>query len=64
MARAPDSWRISVVIPHNPHCIIVQSCCMVYEYSRVNAEQAHPVSIVVGAGAQRFGLYTGSAKES
>ena len=63
LARAVDSWRIF------PRVFITTYIFLLYKvviwYMELNAptmEQSGLVSIVVGAGAAWFGLYTGTSK--
>jgi len=65
LARAVDSWRIF------PRVFISTYIYLLYKvviwYMNIPAptmEQSGLVSIVVGAGAARFGLYTGSRAKS
>ena len=64
LAKAVDSWRIF------PRIFITVYILLLYEVvhwfmglSDPNTQQAGLVSIVVGAGAAWFGLYTGSSKK-
>ena len=64
LAKADDSWRIF------PRIFITVYIVLLYEVvhwfmglSDPNTQQAGLVSIVVGAGAAWFGLYTGSSKK-
>ena len=63
LAKAVDSWRIF------PRVFITTYIFLLYKvviwYMELNAptmEQSGLVSIVVGAGAAWFGLYTGTSK--
>ena len=65
LARAVDSWRIF------PRIFITTYIYLLYKvviwYMNLDApsmEQSGLVSIVVGAGAAWFGLYTGTSKKS
>ena len=65
LARAVDSWRIF------PRVFITTYIFLLYKvviwYMNLQAptmEQSGLVSIVVGAGAAWFGLYTGTSKKS
>ena len=65
LAKAVDSWRIF------PRVFITTYIFLLYKvviwYMELNAptmEQSGLVSIVVGAGAAWFGLYTGSRAKS
>ena len=64
LAQAVDSWRIF------PRIFITVYIVLLYQVvnwfmnlSDPNTQQAGLVSIVVGAGAAWFGLYTGSSKK-
>ena len=65
LAKAIDSWRIF------PRIFITTYIYLLYKvviwYMNLQAptmEQSGLISIVVGAGAAWFGLYTGSSKKS
>jgi len=63
LARAVDSWRIFPRIFISVYIILLyQVVHWFMELSDPNTQQAGLVSIVVGAGAAWFGLYTGSSK--
>lgn len=64
LAKAVDSWRIF------PRVFITVYIILLYQVvhwfmslPEPNSQQAGLVSIVVGAGAAWFGLYTGSSKK-
>ena len=64
LAKAVDTWRIF------PRVFISMYIYLLYEVtvwfmglSNPNTQQAGLVSVVVGAGAAWFGLYTGSSKK-
>ena len=61
LARAVDSWRIFPRVFITTYIILLYECVM--WYMRLDAptmEQSGLISIVVGAGAAWFGLYTRS----
>ena len=61
MARAVDSWRIFPRIFITTYIILLYKCVIWYmELPDPTMEQSGLISIVVGAGAAWFGLYTGS----
>jgi hypothetical protein len=64
MARAVDQWRIFPRIFITTYIYLLYAVVMWYmELSNPTIEQSGLVSIVVGAGAAWFGLYTGSSKK-
>ena len=64
MARAVDQWRIFPRIFITTDIYLLYAVVMWYmELSTPSMEQSGLVSIVVGAGAAWFGLYTGSSKK-
>ena len=64
MARAVDQWRILPRIFITTYIYLLYAVVMWYmELSTPSMEQSGLVSIVVGAGAAWFGLYTGSSKK-
>ena len=64
MARAVDQWRIFPRIFITTYIYLLYAVVMWYmELSNPTLEQSGLVSIVVGAGAAWFGLYTGSSKK-
>lgn len=61
MARAIDSWRIFPRIFITTYIFLLYKVVIWYmELPSPSMEQSGLVSIVVGAGAAWFGLYTGS----
>ena len=65
MARAVDSWRIFPRIFITTYIILLYKCVILYmNLPSPTMEQSGLISIVVGAGAAWFGLYTGSSKKS
>ena len=64
LARAVDSWRIFPRVFITTYIILLYECVIWYmELPNPTMEQSGLVSIVVGAGAAWFGLYTGSSKK-
>ena len=64
MARAVDQWRIFPRIFISTYIYLLYAVVMWYmELAAPSMEQSGLVSIVVGAGAAWFGLYTGSSKK-
>jgi len=64
LAQAVDSWRIFPRIFISVYIILLyQVVHWFMNLSDPNTQQAGLVSIVVGAGAAWFGLYTGSSKK-
>ena len=65
MARAVDSWRIFPRIFITTYIILLYKCVIWYmDLEAPTLEQSGLISIVVGAGAAWFGLYTGSSRKS
>jgi len=65
MARAVDAWRIFPRIFITTYIILLYRCVIWYmELPNPTLEQSGLISIVVGAGAAWFGLYTGSSRRS
>jgi len=65
MARAVDSWRIFPRFFISTYIILLYKVVVWYmALPNPTMEQSGLVSIVVGAGAAWFGLYTGSSKKS
>jgi len=65
LARAVDSWRIFPRVFITTYIILLYKCVIWYMgLSSPTMEQSGLISIVVGAGAAWFGLYTGSSKKS
>lgn len=64
LARAVDSWRIFPRIFITTYIILLYKCVVWYmNLADPTMEQSGLISIVVGAGAAWFGLYTGSSKK-
>lgn len=64
MARAVDSWRIFPRIFITTYIILLYKCVIWYmNLPNPTMEQSGLISIVVGAGAAWFGLYTGSSRK-
>ena len=65
MAKAFDQWRIFPRIFITTYIILLYKCVIWYmNLQAPTMEQSGLISIVVGAGAAWFGLYTGSSKKS
>jgi len=65
LARAVDSWRIFPRLFLSVYIILLYKCVIWYmNLPAPTMEQSGLISIVVGAGAAWFGLYTGSSKKS
>ena len=65
MARAVDSWRIFPRIFLTVYIVLLYKCVIWYmNLQAPTMEQSGLISIVVGAGAAWFGLYTGTSKKS
>ena len=63
MARAVDAWRIFPRLFLTVYIVLLYKVVIWFmELPSPNFEQSGLVSIVVGAGAAWFGLYTGSSK--
>ncbi|MDB4331002.1 hypothetical protein N9993_00495 [bacterium] len=63
LARAIDSWRIFPRLFLTVYIILLYKCVIWYmELPDPSMEQSGLISIVVGAGAAWFGLYTGTDK--
>lgn len=63
MARAVDSWRIFPRLFLTVYIILLYKCVIWYmNLPDPTMEQSGLISIVVGAGAAWFGLYTGTDK--
>tara|TARA_B100002019_G_scaffold124877_2_gene107614 strand:+ start:1297 stop:1671 length:375 start_codon:yes stop_codon:yes gene_type:complete len=63
MARAVDAWRIFPRIFITTYIILLYKCVIWYmNLPNPTMEQSGLISIVVGAGAAWFGLYTNSRK--
>ena len=64
LARAIDSWRIFPRLFLTVYIILLYKCVIWYmNLSAPTMEQSGLISIVVGAGAAWFGLYTGTSKK-
>ena len=65
LARAVDSWRIFPRVFITTYIILLYKWVIWYmNLPAPTLEQSGLISIVVGAGAAWFGLYTGSSKKS
>ena len=65
LARAVDSWRIFPRVFITTYIFLLYKVVIWYmALSSPTMEQSGLVSIVVGAGAAWFGLYTGTSKKS
>ena len=65
LAKAVDSWRIFPRVFITTYIILLYKCVIWYmALPAPSLEQSGLISIVVGAGAAWFGLYTGSSKKS
>ena len=65
MARAVDAWRIFPRLFLTVYIILLYKCVIWYmDLQAPTMEQSGLISIVVGAGAAWFGLYTGTSKKS
>ena len=65
MARAVDAWRIFPRLFLTVYIVLLYKCVIWYmDLSAPTMEQSGLISIVVGAGAAWFGLYTGTSKKS
>ena len=65
LARAVDSWRIFPRLFLTVYIVLLYKCVIWYmNLSAPTMEQSGLISIVVGAGAAWFGLYTGTSKKS
>ena len=63
MARAVDAWRIFPRMFLTTYVVLLYKCVIWYmNLSAPTMEQSGLISIVVGAGAAWFGLYTGTSK--
>ena len=64
MARAVDAWRIFPRIFLTVYIVLLYKCVIWYmDLPEPSMEQSGLISIVVGAGAAWFGLYTGTSKK-
>jgi len=65
MARAVDAWRIFPRLFLTVYIVLLYKCVIWYmALPSPTMEQSGLISIVVGAGAAWFGLYTGTSKKS
>ena len=65
LARAVDSWRIFPRVFITTYIILLYKCVLWYmNLPNPSMEQSGLISIVVGAGAAWFGLYTGPRAKS
>ena len=65
LAQAIDAWRIFPRLFLTVYIILLYKCVIWYmNLSAPTMEQSGLISIVVGAGAAWFSLYTGSSKKS
>ena len=63
MARAVDAWRIFPRLFLTVYIVLLYKCVIWYmNLAQPSIEQSGLISIVVGAGAAWFGLYTGTSK--
>ena len=64
LAKAVDSWRIFPRVFISTYIFLLYKVVIWYmELPNPTIEQSGLVSIVVGAGAAWFGLYTGTSKK-
>ena len=64
LARAVDAWRIFPRLFLTVYIVLLYKCVIWYmNLASPTMEQSGLISIVVGAGATWFGLYTGSSKK-
>ncbi len=64
LARAVDAWRIFPRLFLTVYIVLLYKCVIWYmNLPSPTMEQSGLISIVVGAGAAWFGLYTGSSKK-
>ena len=65
LARAIDAWRIFPRLFLTVYIVLLYKCVIWYmNLPNPTLEQSGLISIVVGAGAAWFGLYTGTSKKS
>ena len=65
LARAVDAWRIFPRLFLTVYIVLLYKCVIWYmDLPAPTMEQSGLISIVVGAGAAWFGLYTGTSKKS
>ena len=64
LAKAVDAWRIFPRIFLTVYIVLLYKCVLWYmALPAPTMEQSGLISIVVGAGAAWFGLYTGTSKK-
>ena len=64
LARAIDAWRIFPRLFLTVYIVLLYKCVIWYmNLPNPTLEQSGLISIVVGAGAAWFGLYTGTSKK-
>jgi hypothetical protein len=64
LAKAVDAWRIFPRLFLTVYIVLLYKCVLWYmELPAPTMEQSGLISIVVGAGAAWFGLYTGTSKK-
>ena len=64
MAKAVDAWRIFPRLFLTVYIVLLYKCVIWYmNLPASTMEQSGLISIVVGAGAAWFGLYTGTSKK-
>ena len=64
MAKAVDAWRIFPRLFLTVYIVLLYKCVIWYmNLPAPTMEQSGLISIVVGAGAAWFGLYTGTSKK-
>lgn len=64
LAKAVDAWRIFPRIFLTVYIVLLYKCVLWYmDLPAPTMEQSGLISIVVGAGAAWFGLYTGTSKK-
>jgi len=64
LAKAVDAWRIFPRLFLTVYIILLYKCVIWYmDLADPTLEQSGLISIVVGAGAAWFGLYTGTSKK-
>ena len=64
MAKAVDAWRIFPRLFLTVYIVLLYKCVIWYmKLLAPTMEQSGLISIVVGAGAAWFGLYTGTSKK-
>ena len=65
LAQAVDSWRIFPRLFLTVYIVLLYKCVIWYmDLAAPTMEQSGLISIVVGAGAAWFGLYTGTSKKN